>query len=351
MLFFCSCLSCNNHSDETLYNMSIAMSSNTILSDFIGEGTQIQLETTENSLVGDVDKICIDSNYIYIADKKNFKVLVFEKSGNYKSQIYAHGNGRNEYVSMSDMDVEGEQVYILSTPNKSIYVYNIEGEFQRKIKLNDWYHHLCLWNDFIVLHSSKSNQQYFNIIVIDSNGEVINKYLPFSKDNSYSFYLDPFNKVSGNELLLTFPYDRRVALLDDEGCNFKYKFDFETLIDFTDYEIDNLLYEDMRERTLNKNSLKGIDAITRLSEKEFLLIVTAFYERQGMRKALCKVNFENNSYSFYKLGDKIEKEFPYFHNPILLHNDSIYTVVPSNFRTNEIQDYKNPHIWIYPINR
>lgn len=324
------------------------MNSNTNLRDFIEDGVQVQLETNENSIVGDIDKICIDSNYIYIADKKNFKVLVFEKSGKYKSQIYAHGKGHNEYMKLSDMDIKEGLVYILSVVNKCIYIYNIEGDFQSKIKLNDWYHNFCLWDDSIILYSSKSNRQYFNIVIMDYNGKVIGKYLPFNKDNSYSFHYNPFNRVSDRKLLLTFPYDRRVALLDDKGCEYKYKFDFETLINFTDYEIDNLLYEDLRTKTLYKNSFKGIDAITQLSEKEFLLIVTAYYENQGLRKALCRVNFEDNTYSFYKLGDKKDNRFPNFDNPVLLQSDSIYTVVPSGSGTNIIPEYNNPTIWIYP---
>lgn len=343
------CISCTSAIESNIEAVSIDLRNNSNLTEFISKEETVQLETNNDCLISDVNKLCVDSEYFYIVDKINRKIFIFDNNGKFISQIDSYGNGPNKYIDLTDVSVNNKTIYVLSRPNKSIYVYSNDGTFKKKVNLNDWYQRLNVTNDYIMLYSCKSNQQLYDIITIDHKGNVIRKNIPFAKDESFVFNIVPFNAISDKEYLLCFPYERRVALFNKSGCEYKYKFDFKTEVNFTDKEMEELRYEDIRNISLYKESLKQIDCITKLDEKSFLMIATLFLKEKGLRKMLVKTDLSKQLSKIHILGDKIDKEFPLFDNPILINGDKIYCVT-TNFNQSDNFEEQNPSIGIYHIN-
>lgn len=98
----------------------------------------IPLETTDSCLLRAPVKIVVGNNRNYILDWKNFQVFVFDDRGHFLHTIGKKGQGPGEYREVYDMIVdEGKNQVKLLSPFGSIYVYNLEGQFVRQIRLPD----------------------------------------------------------------------------------------------------------------------------------------------------------------------------------------------------------------------
>ena len=62
----------------------------------------INLETTDASLIGRVDKLVFYKDFIYILDKKLKKIFIFNKKGKYQRTLNHFGHGEGEYTSLVD---------------------------------------------------------------------------------------------------------------------------------------------------------------------------------------------------------------------------------------------------------
>lgn len=352
--------SCTNKSDAVDV-ISINMETNASLTDFIDNAHSVQLETNDECLIGEIGRMCVDTKYFYIMDNINKEVYIFDKFGSYISKISRMGKGPNEYIDITDIAVSNGMIYILSVANKRILIYDINGKYQNTVVLNDWYHHIAVEEDKIILHSEKSNSQHFNIVVINHDGEIQSKFLPFTQNSGFRFNCSPFNKMPDGNYLLTFPYDSRIALLTDNECFYKYKLDFNTDLKFNDSDIDKMTYSEIREKALHKNTLKRINCVTQ--HKDYLFLITeAFYEGLGLRQALIKVNLNDGNYISYRLNDEINETYPYFSNLMFIEGEIIYSSI-SPFSMNNIDKIMgktnndidlnmidNPVIWSYNIN-
>lgn len=352
--------SCKQHKETPFDVINVPMVTNAVVDDLIEKVDMISLETADECLLGDIKKILVDEDYFYIVDEFGHSVFIFKKSGDYISKISRYGEGPNEYLAISDFVVRNGLVYVLSNPNKRILVYNKQGDCLKTIKLHDWFHHLAVEDDYILLHSGKSNEQYYNIISIDYEGNVLTKHLPFNRNNNFRYRESPFNVQGDGRYLLTFPYDGRIANWTEDMCTYQYKMDFETQVKLTDEELDELLYDEIRNKVLYKNSFKRINSVVSLDEDNLYMIVTAYYNGEGERQALCKVNVKDGSSKFYKLGEKLEDKYPYLSNLLMISGGCIYSSI-SSFQKSSIDEYlgnnqehkndeeANPIICVYTI--
>ena len=127
-------------------------------------------------------------------------------------------------------------------------------------------------------------------------------------------------------------------------------FDFDTKIKFSDKDIEKLSYERIREKTLNKESLRQIEWITQINNNSFYLIASVFIDRKGIRKVLCKTDFNKQRSKIYILRDEINENFPNFYEPILLQDNKIYCIINPNTNSDKEFQESNPSIGVYNIN-
>lgn len=84
----------------------------------------IPLETTDSSLIGDVDKILYQDNKFYILDKVGKKILIFDQDGKNIQIIHQVGQGPGEYLEPCDMDIDKKgNIYVSDWGNQSIITY------------------------------------------------------------------------------------------------------------------------------------------------------------------------------------------------------------------------------------
>ena len=145
----CLCNSCvtSNESSNTISLIDVA--GEVDLDDLFEDFEYIQLETTDKSIYGQVNKLIIHNNKFYILDSQTKKVLVFQTDGAFSHTIGGIGKGPGEYTHIEDMviDVENEQLVILGYPS-IVYIYHLNGDFiaRKHLPVADPLWNICTHN-------------------------------------------------------------------------------------------------------------------------------------------------------------------------------------------------------------
>ena len=98
----------------------------------------IPLETTDESLLGTVDKLMEHNGRYYVLDKMRKGVLVFDSSGKFLHRAGRIGQGPGEYQDLVDFTVDGNTGYLyLLAQSSTIYVYDCLGVFLWRKRLSN----------------------------------------------------------------------------------------------------------------------------------------------------------------------------------------------------------------------
>lgn len=98
----------------------------------------IPLETTEQCRIGEIQRVfSVDSSFIVWDGKK---VAVFDSDGLYISSIGHQGRASNEYMRISDVNVDynTKDIYLLDNLSRKILVYGIRGDFKKRISIENY---------------------------------------------------------------------------------------------------------------------------------------------------------------------------------------------------------------------
>lgn len=163
------------------------------LSEVLSSHALVPLETTEESLVGEVMKIVKENGMYYLAcDWKN--ILMFDGDGKYRGQIDRVGAGPGEYRHVVDFDVQGERIAVLDADK--VYFYTLEGSFLRRVDLPFLGTNLKLLPEGkMLLCTSREDKA---IAVVDSTGGEVARYLDFTEP------------IALRKLQAFIPYDGRI---------------------------------------------------------------------------------------------------------------------------------------------
>ena len=114
----------------------------------------IPLEVTENCLISDIKKLEFYKNRIFISDRINAKIFVFDSEGIFLRSIGKQGRGPGEYSYMGDFSFKGDSVIIQDLSRKKYIVYDLYSSGYREI-LYDLYHLEVVVFDSIAYFISK----------------------------------------------------------------------------------------------------------------------------------------------------------------------------------------------------
>ncbi|MFP4048043.1 MAG: 6-bladed beta-propeller, partial [Bacteroidales bacterium] len=105
------------------------------LSDIAQDISYVKLETNENVLINNTNKIKLTKNFIFISDFSN--LYQFSKTGEFIRKIGNKGRGPGEYIHISSLEINEKQdkIYVYCSTRKKLFVYNFKGEFCRQFNL------------------------------------------------------------------------------------------------------------------------------------------------------------------------------------------------------------------------
>ena len=353
--------SCTAHHQDTR-SYEIGLVSNSSLEEFVKSVREIQLETNTECLISKVDKIYSDSEYLYVLDRTQGVVYVFDHEGTFVSKVARKGRAGNEYATIADMEIFAGNIYILDDVSQKIVKYDHCGTALKTIRLNDRYGHLVVEENRILLYSERSNKQQYDIVAINHDGKIVSQYLPFEVDEGFAFRISPFHRRTDGTYFLTFPYDGRIFTLSDNGCRCELSVTANGYIFPTPEDFEKFSYEELRSSTLYEPALRRITHVSDKNRRIFM-IITAFHDEYGLRDTMILLDTESGEYNSYRIGDEISESYPYFTNIASVCEDKIYSSVDylslSNINriigkesstASDTGTISNPIVFIYDIN-
>lgn len=189
------------------------------LSEFIKELKYVQLETTEESVIGFAGKILISNGKIFIGDSRTSKSLfAFDMEGKFLYKIVANGQGPREFISFTDFAIQPESnnIFIWDGNLKKFVIYSSGGKFLDEFKPPiDFSKFEFIDKSIIAIEQAnisasrklKVENQYLqhNLLILDLKGKIISKHLPFPDyfEQLSIAALNPLDKI--NDILTYIP--------------------------------------------------------------------------------------------------------------------------------------------------
>jgi len=239
--------------------MEVAIDENSIIkfSDIYESVRFVRLETSDDYLVGHIDKlIATDDKYIILDRTVANMIFVFNSDGSFSNRIGSIGRGPNEFDEPSDMayDAHDDELLVLCHNLKAIYRFKLDGTFVGKTEMDWWVNSIyvvgedaCLlyFNNRIQPNKKKSS---FNIVIINKEGAKLKELLPFNKNYGELSPPKPNFSSFQKEVLLTPYYFSKTYKLKDNIIEAKYSLDFKQhripealLKNITDKELDIII--------------------------------------------------------------------------------------------------------------
>lgn len=195
----------------------------------------VPLETTEKNLIGDITKIEITENKIFILDDRTSNLFVFSKDGKFLNRIGEKGKGPREYRVVRDftIDKQNEKVIIYDDMISKLLYYNYDGEFTKKENFPFRFWNFCLNKDTFFFYTGSSDNMHlpyvekFNIAIRDLNDTFTNKFAIPVNPKRANFVAS--NHFSSNSQSTTFSLgvDKNIIYgLSSDKVLAMYKIDF-----------------------------------------------------------------------------------------------------------------------------
>jgi len=263
----------------------------------------IPLETTDESLFQDIDRICISNDRIYIYDYRLHKVIIFDEKGKYINQIRNIGQGPKEYDSTIDFcidEMNSELILLCDRPYKMMR-FSKDGEFIHEKTLSGFNKSITMDSGYFFCQTVESKD--YEIACFDKEFNHICTGLSKLKNVDNSCYSGGKFLVKSKNICYTRRFDPSVYYLFKDSIVKKYEFDFGK------YKAPmNLANEEDCEqffKTIREN--KYIFSITNVVESErYILFKTNI--------CVCLYDKKTNSLKGYNM----------LYNPSLIWGSSVY---------------------------
>ena len=276
----------------------------------------IKLETSDNVLIQKIDKIITDKN-IYVLDRKQNTVFIFDFNGKFIDKISKQGNGPDEYNSLSDFMVKDDKIYILSPANFKIMIYDLanNGKYTDYIQLSDYYYQFTQSGNYLYLYSNFASSELKNITILDLASSGIEKKHDFPLEQQGVGYSGFIFSELNNTVYCTFPYEFSIYELH------KNNIDKVAEIDFGDSMIPNYLRKESSDkRSEYMFSLKDIWPIGDIQQA---IVTNSHYICSVIHMNGCQTLFQSRTSNDYFMGYIMQTDkFPLAMPEIICYNEA-----------------------------
>jgi len=201
----------------------------------------VKLELTDKSFIGNINKVIVFEDRIYVLDKQTSSLFVFNMDGKFIFKISRIGRGPEEYIQLDffDIDLENKQIVLTDLMGYWMLRYDLEGNYVSRKKIPFWIEGVVpIFNNGAVVYSNHRNNnsklgQEYNIFYLDSLMQISKAYFPYKSSNFDNPQIKFITPQSGsfytyNKSRYFFSaYKDQVYQITEEGLNPKYLFDFE----------------------------------------------------------------------------------------------------------------------------
>ncbi len=146
----------------------------------------VPLETSDSVIIGKIWRIKKRGDALYVlVDNDRNRLLKFSLSGDFEREIVHKGPGPNEVLEISDYEVRGNDIYILTT-GRLIVKNHVTGEVIKEIAVPayvGWDGRLRDTESDLLVISATPHEGDNTILAIDvENGQIKSEFFPADKD-------------------------------------------------------------------------------------------------------------------------------------------------------------------------
>lgn len=183
----CSPFSRQSHEEkqtETIIEISPLVEDKMLDTSRISSVQFIPLETRQGVVVEGIDEIEVGENRIYILDRKQESIFIFDKSGNYINRISKKGRGPDEYNYIVDFGVYENTNGIEIYDHRRLILYDMNGKFLSSKSVPFFAGSFVKTeNGYVFFADNHCNEQFCdNLIFCDNELNITSTALPV-KDN------------------------------------------------------------------------------------------------------------------------------------------------------------------------
>lgn len=223
----------------------------------------IPLETNKNCLIGEIHKVLIHDEFIFVLDSRYVNSLyIFHKDGKFIRRIGKEGYGPGEYLRISDFDIDPikNNIIVYDLHNQKLLFFDFNGVHLREeslvkycgmtfVHLSDnyfaFYLHRRMENinsQLLIYHNQKVNEmKQFSIREV-SESQLMPDYFSRNDTNIYfiPLHYDEIYKIS-NKGKITKVYDFNLeSLMGNDSLNKENKIKYNQLGNFKSLSVNNL---------------------------------------------------------------------------------------------------------------
>lgn len=212
----------------------------------------IPLETTDESLLSTIDKICIDNDYIFINDAGSGKVFQFTCNGKFVRTIGKKGRGPNEYSKISDISInkKTKNLCLIDGGAAKLLYYDYEGTCVKEEPMYYMYSRMEYIDDSIrVLYTNNFHNEIapsvdlFRLIIANNKQIPLYRDFPISEKrrNEYTYQLtNPLNSFFDGTYYCDLCSDT-IWRITPKGCEATFILEFpQERLFFTSSELEDL---------------------------------------------------------------------------------------------------------------
>jgi Txe/YoeB family toxin of Txe-Axe toxin-antitoxin module len=148
------------------------------IKDMLDSVRYIHLETSDECLIGEINKIVYYDDKYYILDRaKTKKLLCFDSTGHFERLFGRTGQGPGEYVEPTDFMVTSSYMIILDQFAHKLLFFDRDGNYIHSLPLKYKIHAITsLDNDSLFLAKAGDNRhtdiENYELLIMNVNGEV-----------------------------------------------------------------------------------------------------------------------------------------------------------------------------------
>lgn len=247
VLCFILCISCKNSRVENNARILTFKEAGGVLNDtsFFKYKKILPLETNNQALIGQISRIYMAEDALFILDKNFRSVVIYDNNGRYVNSIQNIGAGPKEYIDLGDICVDNtnKELVVLCTRPSKVQFYSYQGKFLREKSLGDQYYtRLTTDGEYFYFQDDVNVNKKQEIAIYDR------------QLNHKSDMLEHGKEFENNDLGTVALFGQGNSMTQDSSIHIVRGFD-NIIYEAKDGEIYSKYQLDFKERTLPENLL------------------------------------------------------------------------------------------------
>jgi len=319
-IFAVACIvisACTNKNDETEVLEVITVNLDSLherfpLTSLCSFERMVPLETTEQCRIGDIRRVYIADSKFVIWDRGEKSVFVFDNNGRFICRVGNQGRAEKEYVGIDDVQVNEKEkvVSILDRGSRKILCYNLDGEFQKTIKLKESALGFAIEGNNVWLESDGLNSQSAILLKTDvESGNTLESHFPLIVDKRlFTISEKNFSVSTEGDILFASPYLYTIYKLEKGELRPFVKVNFEgRMLDDSD-----LMSEKYVRDVLDGNFYGHVTDVFKIRDELFFTFFKIEVEGKSLKGYNAHYNMKTKQTDIYNFSLKHDPAVPTF---------------------------------------